>query len=82
MSNGAPTRDSQLAQLLFEHLSSRALSVFFSAVSLERLGVSAYKRAIDDALEAAKTLVVVGTSSENLNSDWVRYEWDAFSMTY
>ena len=78
MPNGAPTRDSQLAQLLFECLSSRGLSVFFSAVSLERLGVSAYKRAIDDALEAAKTLVVVGTSSEHLNSEWVRYEWDGF----
>jgi len=23
-------------------------------------------------------LVAVGTSTENLNSEWVRYEWDGF----
>jgi len=36
--------------------------VFFSNVSLERLGVAAYKKAIDSALDSAKVLIAVGTS--------------------
>lgn len=49
-----------------------------SNVSLESLGISEYKKAIDDALDVAKILVAVGTSRENLEWRWVRYEWDSF----
>ena len=76
--DGKPTRDSQLAADVFEFLSAREVRVFYSRVSLEKLGVSAYKRAIDAALDAASVLVAVGTSTENLDSQWVRYEWDSF----
>jgi len=75
---GEPTRDLALAQIVFEILSAQGLQVFFSNISLESLGVAAYKRAIDDALDATTLLVVVGTSADNLNSRWVRYEWDGF----
>lgn len=76
--DGRPTKDSELAGSLYEYLSSRGLRVFYSNVSLERLGVSAYKKAIDDALDSAQILVAVGTSASNLDSQWVRYEWDSF----
>lgn len=75
---GNQTPDSLLAQEVYQALSSRGLNVFFSNVSLEKLGISAYKRAIDDALDASKVLVAVGTSGSNLDSQWVRYEWDSF----
>lgn len=76
--DGTPTRDSELATEVYEFLSKQGLSVFLSKVSLERLGIDQYKKAIDDALDAAHTLVAVGTTCENLNSQWVRYEWDSF----
>jgi len=75
---GRPTRDSELAQEVFTRLEQDGLKVFMSGVSLERHGVDRFKRAIDEALDSATTLVVVGTSSENLGSQWVRYEWDSF----
>ena len=72
------TRDSALAASIYEFLTAHKLRVFFSAVSLKALGVSSYKKAIDGALDAARILVAVGSSTENLNSEWVRYEWDSF----
>ena len=77
-SDGKPTRDSQIAKEVYRHLTSLGMAVFFSNISLETLGIAQYKKAIDDALDAAHTLVAVGTSGENLNSQWVRYEWDSF----
>lgn len=76
--SGKPTRDSVLAREVFDGLSGRGFRVFFSPVSLEKLGVSAYKAAIDKALDSSRILVAVGTSAENLDAQWVRYEWDGF----
>jgi TIR domain len=76
--SGVPTRDAELAKEVYDFLTSKDLSVFISTVTLEELGVSDYKKAIDDALDTAAIVVAVGTSIENLNSKWVRYEWDSF----
>ena len=75
---GRPTRDSELARLVYKHLLSKKLSVFFSSETLEQTGTSEFKKAINDALDGSETLVVVGTSKENLESKWVHYEWDSF----
>ena len=75
---GVPTRDAELANEVYNFLTSKGLTVFISTVTLESLGASDYKKAIDDALDAASIMVAVGTSLENLNSRWVRYEWDGF----
>jgi hypothetical protein len=76
--DGNQTRDSFLATEVYNYLSSRGLSVFLSAISLEALGVAAYKKAIDTALDSAHVLVAVGTSAAHLDAEWVRYEWDSF----
>jgi hypothetical protein len=76
--DGTPTRDSLLAKGIFDSLSSRGLSVFFSNVTLEQLGAAAFQKAIDDSLDSARILVAVGTSRKNLDSEWVRYEWGGF----
>jgi hypothetical protein len=76
--DGMPTRDSFLAEEVYKYLVSKGLTVFFSNVTLEKLGIAAYKKTIDDALDGARVLVAVGTSGENLGSQWVRYEWDSF----
>lgn len=76
--NGHMTRDTQIADELYDFLSDRGLPVFLSTRSLEQLGASAYKKAIDDALDQCQILIAVASSAENLASDWVRYEWDGF----
>ena len=75
---GRPTEDAALARDVHDFMAARGLSVFFSNVSLEKLGISAYKKSIDQALDSARVLVAVGTSAANLDSEWVRYEWDSF----
>ena len=76
--NGERTRDAQMAFDLHDKLEERGISAFCSTLSLTRLGQSAYKDAINDALDAAKVLVVVGTSLDNILSPWVKYEWGSF----
>ena len=73
-----PTRDRELAQLVFKHLTSQGLSVFFSNVALEEAGEPAFKKAINDVLDQSETLIAIGTSRENLESRWVHYEWNSF----
>ncbi|RPJ60469.1 MAG: TIR domain-containing protein [Acidobacteria bacterium] len=77
-SKGLPTRDASLAKEVYDYLTSRDLEVFLSNVTLEKLGVSEYMKAIDRALASADVLVAVGTSADNLDSQWVRYEWGSF----
>lgn len=75
---GNKTTDSMLAERLHSFLTGKGLKVFFSEVELERRGIDQYKKAIDDALDSSKILIAVGCSRENLESRWVRYEWDGF----
>jgi organic radical activating enzyme len=70
--------DQDLAHKVYSYLDSQGLSVFFSPVSLEQDGVAEFPSAIDAALQAAKVLVAVGTSAENLRSDWVNTECSRF----
>jgi hypothetical protein len=76
--NGTPTEDRRLAEEVHAFLTGKGLRVFMSTVTLEQLGVAAYKKAIDDALDSSSAVVVVGTSRDNLDSPWVRYEWDSY----
>ena len=41
-----------------------------------------FSRWIDDSLDQAKHLVVVGTSLENISRQWVEYEWRSFHVDY
>lgn len=76
--DGRSTSDSVLAKELYDRLTARNIHTFFSNSSLLTLGQSVYKRAIDDALETTKVLIVIASSAEFLNSEWVKYEWESF----
>lgn len=76
--DGSPTPEQTVAGELHRHLTAKGCTVFFSPVTLERMGQANYKQAIDDELDAADVLVAVGSSRANLDSGWVRYEWDSF----
>ena len=76
--NGDNTRDAEMAEELYSELTRRGIKVFYSSRTIGMLGEAKYKMAIDDALDEVPVLVAVGTSADNLNSNWVRYEWDSF----
>ena len=76
--SGRKAPEAEIAQELYDHLVSLGISVFLDDISLMQEGRGTYKREIDDALDAATVLIAVGTTRENLESSWVRYEWDGF----
>lgn len=84
LTQAAPTRvflsfayeDEDLARRVFEYLSRRCgCSVFFSEEAIYR---SSFGKEIDEALESASYVVVVGTRIEHLRKGWVEYEWRSF----
>lgn len=75
---GTRTEDSYVAERLYKALSSRGINVFYSNVSLLKLGESVYKRSIDQALDSAKVLVVIATEILHIESRWIQYEWESF----
>lgn len=76
--NGIQTEDSAMAKELYEFLTDAGIRTFFSGQTLAVLGADRYKEMIDDVLDDCSVLIVVGTSTENITSSWVRYEWDSF----
>lgn len=76
--NGIRTEDATMAKELYEILSDAGIKTFFSGQSLAVLGADRYKEMIDNALDDCSVLIVVGTSLGNIQSSWVRYEWDSF----
>ena len=76
--DGCATREKAIAEQLCEYLKSKGILVFYSAQELEFLGKSQYTKVINKALESSRILVVVGSSRENLESEWGHYEWDSF----
>jgi len=72
------TRDSLLAQTVFNALVSRGVPTFMAQQEIPRVGETEYMRMIDQALDDVDILVVVSSASEHLESRWVRYEWESF----
>ena len=76
--DGERTRDAELAFALHEQLQAQGIKSFCSTLSLAKMGQGAYKDAINQALDAARVMVVVGTSTDHIMSPWVKYEWGSF----
>ncbi len=76
--DGSETKDSLLAQQIHSMFTSRGVSSFLATDSVAKLGETEFMRVIDKALEEADVLIIVATSEKNLNSRWVRYEWESF----
>lgn len=74
----AKTDDLRYARRVYNFLMGRGCEVFLGAVSLPRMGTADYRRAIDDALERADHVVVVGSSPGYITSPWVEAEWGLF----
>lgn len=79
-SNGESTIDSGIGEKLYKYLVEHDIRVFFSNISLLDFGESAYKDAIDDALDEVKLMVVVGSEADYLTSKWCKYEWQNYQQ--
>ena len=75
---GSRTEDSVLAQDIYDRLTKEGLRVFFSRITLEDKLGKQYEPYIFAALNSAKVMLVVATSAENVNSVWVKNEWERF----
>ena len=81
--NGRQTKDSDAASELYNYfiqdsaLAAKKLRVFNSRYTHLPVG-EAYEPYIITALMSAKVLIVVGSSPEYMNSQWVRNEWSRF----
>lgn len=75
---GKRTLDSQYGGKIYTYLTNNGYKVFFSRVSLkDKLGRE-YEPVIYSALKSSKLMLLVCTSSEHVNSAWVRNEWSRF----
>lgn len=76
--NGSLTRDSKMAEELYQALREKGRNPFLSKYSIDESARADYVDAIDRALESSTVLVAVGTSKENLSSKWVKSEINQF----
>jgi hypothetical protein len=70
--------DEWFARVLYDALTVMNYRAFLSEIELRRHGDANFVRAIGDAIQGSRHMVVVGSSAKNMNSNWVRYELDTF----
>ncbi len=76
--NGEATKDSVLANQIYNELVKRNYKVFFAQKTLENKLGNEFEPIIFKALHTSKIFILVGTSKENVESPWVRNEWSRF----
>ena len=72
--NGNRTKDSVVAQELYEKLVSEGYKVFFSRITLEDKIGSEYEPYIYAALSSSKVMLTVCSSKDNIEAPWVKNE--------
>ena len=75
---GGRTKDSVLAQEIYQHLTDQGYAVFFSRVTLEDKVGAEYEPYIFAALHSAKIMLVVTTRGDYASAVWVKNEWSRF----
>lgn len=75
---GQRTRESVMAQEIYQELTQEGFKVFFSRITLENVLGTAYEPYIFAALNSSKVMVVVGTKPENFSAVWVKNEWSRY----
>ena len=76
--SGDRTKDSVLAQDIYQELEKNGIRTFFSRISLETHLGENYEPYIFSALQSARVMLVVSTSGDNCDSVWVKNEWSRF----
>lgn len=73
------THDYDLAKILRDRLLVNGINAFLS--DDDDLSKSNVKKRVDKAMEEATVMVVVSTSLEHIESEWVKYEWLTFQVS-
>ena len=71
---GRRTKDSIIAQDLYQKLEANKIKSFYSRISASDLTGELYEKACNAALFTAKTVIIIGTSKENFESLLNHYE--------
>lgn len=72
------TKDSVIAQDVYEALSNVGLKVFFARITLEDKLGKAYEPYIFAALNSARVMLAFGSRREYYDAVWVKNEWSRF----
>ena len=75
---GIRTKDSVIAQDLYNKLTIEGYKVFFSRITLEDKAGIEYEPYIYAALASSKVMITVSSSKENIEAVWVKNEWSRF----
>lgn len=75
---GNRTKDSLIAQSIYEQLTSRGIRTFFSRISLQDVTGDEYEPHIFAALHSAKVMLLVTTDIGHVNYGWVKNEWTRY----
>lgn len=75
---GNRTKDSLIAQHIYEQLTSRGIRTFFSRISLQNVSGDEYEPHIFAALHSAKVMLLVATDLGHINYGWVKNEWTRY----
>lgn len=77
-SYGQRTQDSVLAQDIYDALEDAGYRVFYSRITLRTAIGEEFEPKIYAALQSARMMILVGTTTENIESIWVRNEWSRY----
>lgn len=72
------SKDFSYAVRIYDALLDLGLNVFLAGASLPATGTSDFQFAIEKALAATRSMVLVATDAEHLEGGWVRAEWTTF----
>lgn len=75
---GERTKDSVLAEDIYNALTDKGVRTFFSRISLEEHIGENYEPYIYSALNSARVMLLVTTSNKHCNAVWVKNEWMRF----
>ena len=70
--DGKRTEDSALAQDIYEALTDEGYRVFFSRITLRTAIGEEFEPKIFSALQSARMMILVATSVEHVEADWVK----------
>lgn len=76
--DGQRTKDSVMAQDIYDALTDKGYKVFFARITLEDKLGQEYEPYIFSALTSAKVMLAIGTDYEYFNAVWVKNEWSRF----
>lgn len=69
------SEDEVIAEKIYDYLRQNGKETFFASKTLPQLRDSEYEKAIYDAMERSKHMVLVGSDPEYFKTEWVSDEW-------